>query len=105
MLRVTADSNIYVSALSTARGNPYQFLRLARAGKIRLAVSDAILDEVADVLARKFGWPQEHIDEARGQIERFAEKVRPAVFLAVVNGTRTTTASSNARRPPVRITL
>ena len=84
MLRVTADSNIYVSALIARRGNPYEFLQLARAGKIRLAVSDAILDEVADVLERKFGWTPEDIAEARRQIEGFAQKVRPTVVLAAV---------------------
>jgi predicted nucleic acid-binding protein len=47
-------------------------------------VSDDILDEVADVLARKFDWPQEDIGEARRQIKRFAQKVRPAVSLEVV---------------------
>jgi putative PIN family toxin of toxin-antitoxin system len=84
VLRVTADTNIYVSALTTGRGNPYAFLQLARAGKIRLAVSDAILNEVAEVLERKFGWPQEDIAAARDQIEQFAEKVKPAVSLEVV---------------------
>ena len=84
MIRVTADSNIYVSALLSRRGNPYHFVELARAGKLRIAVSDAILDEVSDVLARKFFWPAEDTAEARHEIERFAEKVRPAVNLNVV---------------------
>lgn len=84
MPRVTADTNIYVSALTTGRANPYAFLQLARAGKIRLAVSDAILNEVAEVLERKFGWPQEDIAAARDQIEQFAEKVKPAVSLEAV---------------------
>jgi predicted nucleic acid-binding protein len=48
VLRVTADSNIYISALLNRQGNPFKFLELARAGKLRLAVSEAILDEVAD---------------------------------------------------------
>jgi putative PIN family toxin of toxin-antitoxin system len=86
VLRVAADSNIYVSVLSAGRGNPYEFLGMARTRKIRLGVSDAILDEVADVMARKFDWPPEDIDEAKRQIERFSEKVRPSVFLEVVKG-------------------
>jgi hypothetical protein len=61
LLRVTADSNIYISSLISSRGNPFQLLELARAGKIRLAVSDAILDEVGEVLWRKFEWPEEDI--------------------------------------------
>ena len=84
MLRVTADSNIYISGLMSRKGNPYEFLQLARAGKIRLAVSEAILDEVAEVLERKFGWPLEDIADARQQIEQFAQKVRPSVTLDAV---------------------
>jgi putative PIN family toxin of toxin-antitoxin system len=84
VLRATADSNIYISGLLSRQGNPFAFLELARAGKLRLAVSDAILDEVAEVLQRKFDWPQQDIVEVRRQIERFAQKVRPAVTLDVV---------------------
>jgi predicted nucleic acid-binding protein len=63
VLRVTADSNIYVSCLLSRQGNPFAFLELARAGKLRIAVSDAILDEVAEVLERKFDSPEEDIAE------------------------------------------
>jgi uncharacterized protein len=42
------------------------------------------LDEVAEVLERKFDWPQRDIAEVRRQIERFVQKVRPAVMLDVV---------------------
>ncbi len=84
MLRVTADSNIYISSLLSRRGSPFALLELARAGKLRLAVSNAILNEVAEVLERKFDWPPDDIAEVRRQIERFAQKVRPAVTLDVV---------------------
>ncbi|MGB8539660.1 MAG: PIN domain-containing protein [Acidobacteriaceae bacterium] len=81
MLRVTADSNIYISAFLSRRGNPYEFLQLARRGKVRIAVSDPILAEVADVLERKFGWPSADIAEARRRIEGFAHKVTPSLTL------------------------
>lgn len=73
MLRVTADSNIYIPGLVSRRGNPFEFLELARAGKIRFAVSDGILDEVGEVLGRKFDWQEEDIAEVQRRIERFAE--------------------------------
>ncbi len=53
MLRVTADTNILVSGLNFRRGKPFELLELARTGKILLAISDAILDEMADVLRRE----------------------------------------------------
>jgi hypothetical protein len=53
VLRVTADTNILISGLNFRGGKPFQLLELAREGKINLTVSEAILDETADVLARK----------------------------------------------------
>lgn len=49
MLRVTVDTNIYVSALNFG-GNPERLLRLAEAGKIQVVISDAILTELAKTL-------------------------------------------------------
>jgi predicted nucleic acid-binding protein len=103
LLRVTADSNIYISGLLSRRGNPYEFLELARRGKIRLAVSDAILDEVADVLGRKFSWPEKDIGEVRQEIERFAQKVTPAVAVDVEGRSRRQPHFWSALRPPGRI--
>ena len=48
MLRVTADTNILISALIFPGGKPFQLLELAREGKIDLTVSEAILDEKED---------------------------------------------------------
>jgi predicted nucleic acid-binding protein len=42
VVSVTADTNIYVSALNFG-GGPDRVLDLARAGTIRLAISEAIL--------------------------------------------------------------
>ena len=49
MKRVTADSNILISAFLRG-GKPLELLELARAGQIELSVSDPILDETARVL-------------------------------------------------------
>jgi uncharacterized protein len=55
VLRVTCDTNVIISALNFP-GNPARILDMAEAGTIRLAVSDAILNEVERVLRRpKFG--------------------------------------------------
>ena len=84
MLRVTADTNIIVSGLNFRQGKSFQFLQLARAGKINFTVSEPILDEVADVLARKFDWAVEDIAEARTWIAGMARTVKPAVQLDVI---------------------
>jgi uncharacterized protein len=74
VLRVTVDTNVYISALNFSR-NPRDILNLASDGKIRLFVSDSILDEVARVLKRpKFGWPDYRIERALVQISHFSER-------------------------------
>ena len=54
-MRVVLDSNVYISALLVGRGCE-EILMLARARVIELLLSEAILEEVAAVLKKKFHW-------------------------------------------------
>jgi putative PIN family toxin of toxin-antitoxin system len=84
VLRVTADTNIIISALNFS-GNPRRVLELAEEGLIHLSISDAILDEVARVLRReKFGWPEDEIRKALNQITRFAGHVDPKQRIDII---------------------
>jgi uncharacterized protein len=104
VLRVTADTNILISALIFPGGKPFQLLELAREGKINLTVSEAILDEMAGVLARKFNWQPEEIAAGRKWITEMARTVKPAVRLDIIKEDPPITASSNALLRPDRIT-
>jgi len=84
VLRVTADTNILVSGLVYRRGKPYDLLRMALDGTINLTVSQHILDEMADVLARKFYATPEEIAEATLIVRDAARVVTPAVQLDVI---------------------
>ena len=84
MLRVTADTNILVSGLVYRRGKPYDLLRMALDGTINLSVSQHILDEMAEVLARKFYATPEEIAEATLIVRDSARVVAPAVKLDVI---------------------
>jgi putative PIN family toxin of toxin-antitoxin system len=84
VLRVTADTNVFISGLNFRGGKPFQVLELARERKINLTVSEAILYEIADVLARKFDFKPEDIAEARGWITGMARTVTPRVELDVI---------------------
>jgi uncharacterized protein len=84
VIRVTADTNIFVSALNYSGGKPSQFLDLAREGKINLTVSEAILDELAEVLQRRFRFSDTDVAEARESIMDMARTIRPAVQLDVI---------------------
>jgi hypothetical protein len=82
-LDVTADSNIYISALVFA-GRPLQFLDAARAGVFRLAISDPLLAEIYRVLREKFRWPA---DDARRRLHGVYQPItaalsEPAAMLA-----------------------
>jgi putative PIN family toxin of toxin-antitoxin system len=84
VLRVTADTNLYISAFNFG-GNPARFLRLAQAEVFRLFLSEAILMEVGRVLRRKkFGWPQEQIENAQEQLMRISQCVEPTETLHVI---------------------
>ena len=59
-------------------------LELAREGKINLTASKEILDEMAEVLVRKFNFTAEEAAEAQRRISAIARAVMPAVQLAVI---------------------
>jgi putative PIN family toxin of toxin-antitoxin system len=73
-LDVTADSNIYISALVFA-GRPLQFLDAARAGVFRLAISGPLLAEIHRVLRDKFRWPADDLAEAASDLADFTMRV------------------------------
>jgi putative PIN family toxin of toxin-antitoxin system len=83
VIRVTADSNIYISALHFG-GPPDKFLELARNGIIELTISDDILAEVTRVLRDKFGWSREAVSMAQARIADFTVRVAPTQKLDAV---------------------
>lgn len=83
MISVTADTNIYISALIFA-GMPRQFLAAAEGGQFKLAISDAILTETTGVLRDKFGWSETAVKEAVSLLTGCATLVHPTHALNVV---------------------
>jgi putative PIN family toxin of toxin-antitoxin system len=84
VLRVTADTNLYISALNFG-GKPEQLLRLAKAHIIQLIISDAILAEMATVLrCEKFAWPEPEILKAQREIADMSERVQPTETLYII---------------------
>ncbi len=82
MPSVTADTNIYISALNFG-GQPLRLLDLARAGVVRIDISEAILEEVLRVLRDKFQWEQEKLHEAEALIAGFTHRTAPSQPLVV----------------------
>lgn len=83
MQAVTADTNIYVSALHFG-GLPRQFLNAAVAGAFRLAASPPLLAELRRVLQAKFVWTDHQIDEALDVLADSIQLVHPTQTLNVV---------------------
>ena len=83
MIRVTADSNIYISAFLRG-GKPLQLLELARAGQIELATTEDILNETGRVLSTKFRVSAEDVQQFREETLGFATLVTTTETLNVV---------------------
>jgi putative PIN family toxin of toxin-antitoxin system len=78
------DSNIYISALLFG-GKPRQIIEAALAGKIRLAVSAPILEEVQGVLSgSKFQFPAAAAREMITEITALAEAIEPAERITLI---------------------
>lgn len=87
---------MFISALIFPGGKPFQFLELAREGKINLTVSEAILDEISGVLAKKFNWLPEDIADgaemdyqhgAHGQASRTRQSGAVGIFSGKIRHT------------------
>ena len=84
MIEVTADTNIYISGLIFA-GPPRRFIQKAQAGRFRLAISDALLEELTRILRAKFAWSNEEIREAVTLLSACTVRVQPGERLDIVD--------------------
>ncbi len=84
VIRVTADTNIYVSAVNFG-GLPLRFLELAVENQFELACSIGILEEITRVLALKFAWPAEDVQRLELLIRSICSPLRvPGQKLSVI---------------------
>lgn len=83
MIRVVADTNIYISALMFG-GLPGSFLDLAFLRSFQLVTSPALLDELDEKLRLKFGVSQHDATRVRAKIESTALVVKPTTTLQVI---------------------
>lgn len=74
MRRVTADSNILISALQYG-GKPLTLLDMAQDGRIELAISDDILNETRRVLRDKFHRTTEWLQDAHTHLRGITRHV------------------------------
>lgn len=77
MRRVTADSNILISALQYG-GKPLTLLDMAQDGRVELAISDDILTETLRVLRDKFHRTADSLQDAENHLREITTHVMPA---------------------------
>ncbi len=78
MIRVVADTSVYVSAIVFG-GTCEAILALTRAGVVDLFLSPAIRNELRSVLQNTMGWTEPQIREALTEVNALAAIVRPSV--------------------------
>lgn len=83
MIRVVADTNVYISALMFG-GLPGTFLDLALVRAFALVASAVLLDELDGKLRFKFGVSPEDAAAIRTKLESVAQMVKPDLLLDVV---------------------
>jgi putative PIN family toxin of toxin-antitoxin system len=83
MLRVVADTNVFISALMFG-GLPGAFLDLAFAHHFQLITSPVLLDELEEKLRSKFQISSADADLIRAKIERHALLIEPSIALKIV---------------------
>jgi uncharacterized protein len=83
MIKVTADTNIYISAILFG-GNPEKIINLATTGKIILLLAHDILAEVAFVLRNKFGWSNYQVERVSKMLSETGLIVTPAKKISVI---------------------
>ena len=83
MERVTADSNIYISALRFG-GKPLTLLEMALEGQIELAISDALLNETLGVLRGKYHRTPEQLQADEACITACTRRVTPTETIDAV---------------------
>ncbi len=84
-MRVVLDTNVIVSALNFP-GNERMLLELALRGRFQFFLSLFILEEVAGVLTRKFGWDEERTARAIRVIENAAIVIEPPRLEEMIEG-------------------
>ncbi len=84
-MRVVLDTNVIVSGLNFP-GNERLVLELALRGRFELYLSTFILEEVAGVLTRKFGWNEERTSQALRTLSDAATVVEPPRLPEVIEG-------------------
>ncbi len=83
MIAVTLDTSFYIGALNS-RGAGSRLLDMARAGAIRIDISEPIMTETLRVLRERFGWDGYRLHDLKQTFSRITNQVAPQRMLDVI---------------------
>ena len=83
-MRVVPDTNVLVSAIVFG-GPPARIVALAAEGVLQLVLSPALIDELRNVLRRKFGFSDDAVYQAETILRRVSLVVEPQREVAVIS--------------------
>ena len=63
MIRAVFDTNVIISGVTAQSGSPHELLQAWRRGKVIVLTSEAITNEVVEVLQRPFFQEKRHLNE------------------------------------------
>ena len=89
MIRVVLDTNVIISGWLWS-GSPRQVLNIARQRQVQTVISEALLDELRDVLHRpkfadRLNWIEKTVEEILTEYLQFAEVVEQVEIMPVIN--------------------
>ena len=83
MVKAVLDTNVIVSGLFW-RGTPHRCLLAARSGLYELVISDEILEELANILLRKFHLTDKEVKDSVQFIRKIGHRVEVTERMQVV---------------------
>ena len=83
-MRVVFDTNIFISALVFPGGQAQQALHRIIDGKDHLFISNPLIHELLEVLARKFGRDREELSRVAVFVADLGEMVQPRTKIRVL---------------------
>ena len=83
-MRLVLDTNVYISAI-LFDGLPELPVRLARANRITLLISEPIIAELIGVLRSKFAWTEQQLGDVEKELRTLASVIRTKSEMTVVS--------------------
>ncbi len=83
-MRVVPDTNVLVSAIVFG-GPPGQIMERSAQGDLQLILSPALIDELREVLRRKFGFSDAAVYQAETLLRRISTLVEPQQTVTLIS--------------------